>query len=90
MVKIRLKRIGAKKRPIYRIVAADSRAPRDGAFLETLGQYNPLTNPATIVIDEEKVLKWLRRGAQPSETAAILLKKRNIFDKVKVQPGGEE
>ncbi|MCX6020547.1 MAG: 30S ribosomal protein S16 [Chloroflexi bacterium] len=90
MVKIRLKRIGAKKRPIYRIVAADSRAPRDGAFLETLGQYNPLTNPATIVIDEEKVLKWLRLGAQPSETAAILLKKRNIFDKVKVQPGGEE
>lgn len=81
MVRIRLQRWGRKKRPFYRVVAADSRAPRDGAFLEIIGHYNPLTEPATIVIDEEKALKWLRNGAQPTETAAALLKKVGILDK---------
>ncbi len=63
------------------MVAADSRAPRDGAFLEIIGHYNPLTEPATVVIDEEKALKWLRYGAQPTETATSLLKKAGIMDK---------
>jgi small subunit ribosomal protein S16 len=81
MVKIRLQRLGRKKRPFYRVVAADSRAPRDGAFIEIIGHYNPLTDPATVVIDEEKALKWLRCGAQPTETVASLLKKQGILDK---------
>ena len=81
MVKLRLKRVGAKKRPVYRVVAADSRAPRDGAFIETIGHYNPLTDPETVVIDEEKALKWLRCGAQPTDTVARLLRKLSIMDK---------
>jgi small subunit ribosomal protein S16 len=81
MVKIRLQRGGRKKKPFYRVVAADSRAPRDGAFLEIIGHYNPLTEPATIVIDEEKALKWLRDGAQPTETAHSLLQKAGVWDK---------
>ena len=68
-VRIRLQRHGRKKRPFYRLVAADARAQRDGAFLERLGYYDPLTDPADIVIDEDKALKWLRRGAQPTDTA---------------------
>ncbi len=64
------------------MVAADSRAPRDGAFLEIIGHYDPLTEPATVVIDEEKALKWLRHGAQPTETASSLLKKMGILDKL--------
>ncbi len=83
MVKIRLRRTGAKKKPSYRVVVADSRAPRDGAFIETIGHYNPLTEPATIVIDEEKALKWLRRGAQPTERVATLLTKLGIMEKFK-------
>ena len=66
MVKIRLRRVGAKKQPSYRLVVADSRAPRDGAFIEILGHYNPLTDPETVVIDEEKALGWLEQGAQPT------------------------
>lgn len=85
MVKIRLRRVGAKNRPSYRLVAADSRAPRDGAFLEILGHYNPLTDPETVVIDEEKVLEWLRQGAQPTATAARLLTKAGIIDKFKAR-----
>ncbi len=81
MVKIRLQRMGRKKKPSYRVVAADSRAPRDGSFIEIIGHYNPITDPATVVIDEEKALKWLRQGAQPTRTVAGLLKKLEISHK---------
>lgn len=80
-VKIRLQRHGRKKRPFYRLVAADVRAQRDGVFLERLGHYNPLTDPADVVIDEEKALKWLRRGAQPTDTAKRLLSQHGIWKK---------
>ena len=83
MVKIRLRRVGAKKKPSYRLVVADSRAPRDGAFIGIIGHYNPLTDPEAIVIDEEKALTWLRQGAQPTETAARLLSKVGIMEKFK-------
>ena len=72
--KIRLKRMGAKKAPFYRIVVADSRAPRDGAFIDEIGTYNPTTNPASISIDAEKAKKWLGTGAQPSDTVRSLFK----------------
>ena len=78
MVKIRLRRVGAKKKPSYRLVVADSRAPRDGAFIDVIGHYNPLTNPATIVIDGEKAQSWLSQGAQPTATASRLLLKAGI------------
>ena len=81
MVKLRLKRMGAKKQPSYRIVAADSRAPRDGRFIEILGFYNPRTNPVEVIIDEEKVLKWLNNGAQPSDTVRSILSKEGIMKK---------
>jgi len=80
LVKIRLRRIGAKKNPSYRIVVADSRAPRDGAFIANIGHYNPLTDPETIVIDQEKALGWLKQGAQPTDTAARLLAKAGIIE----------
>lgn len=80
-VKLRLRRMGAKRQPFYRIVAADSRSPRDGKFIEILGTYNPLTNPATISINEELVLKWLRDGAKPTETVRTLLKKEGTIEK---------
>ena len=83
MVKIRLRRVGAKKRPSYRLVVADSRAPRDGAFISIIGHYNPLTDPETVVIDEEKALHWLREGAQPTDTVARLLTKTGIIEKFK-------
>ncbi|MGB7604075.1 MAG: 30S ribosomal protein S16 [Lutisporaceae bacterium] len=79
-VKIRLKRIGAKKVPFYRVVVADSRSPRDGKFIEEIGYYNPLTDPADIKIDAEKAKKWLDNGAQPSETVKSLLKKSGIIE----------
>jgi len=79
MVKMRLKRIGAKKAPAYRIVVADSRSPRDGRFIEQIGFYNPLTNPAEIKIDAEKAKAWLANGAQPTETVRSLLKKTEIL-----------
>ena len=81
MVKIRLLRVGRKKRPSYRVVVADARAPRNGATIEIIGHYNPLTDPPTIVIDEEKALKWLRQGAQPTERVAFLLNKLGIMEK---------
>ena len=84
MLKIRLSRVGKKKRPAYRIVVADSRAARDGAQVDIIGHYDPLTDPATIVINEEKTLHWLQRGAQPSEAAAKLLAKAGVG------PGSEE
>ena len=83
MVKIRLRRTGAKKKPSYRLVVADSRAPRDGAFISIIGHYNPLTDPENIVVDEEKALAWLRQGAQPTATVARLLSKLGIIDKFK-------
>ena len=83
MVRIRLRRMGKKKQPSYRVVVADSRSPRDGAFIETIGHYNPLTDPPTILIDEEKALKWLRQGAQPTERVLALLSKLGIMDKFK-------
>ena len=79
MVKMRLKRIGAKKAPAYRIVIADSRSPRDGRFIEQIGYYNPLTNPADVKIDAEKAKAWLANGAQPTETVRSLLKKSEII-----------
>ena len=78
MVKIRLRRTGGKNQPSYRIVAVDSRAPRDGAFLAILGHYDPLTNPETVVVDTEKASYWLSRGAQPTDAAARLLSKAGI------------
>ena len=85
MVKIRLRRVGAKHKPIYRVVIADSRSARDGAFIEIVGHYNPLTEPAIIHINEEKVLEWLKRGAQPTDTVRSLLQKTGIMDKFKPQ-----
>ena len=79
-VKIRLKRIGAKKAPFYRVVVADSRYPRDGRFIEEIGYYNPLTNPVDIKIDSEKAQKWIKNGAQPTETVKSLLKKAGITE----------
>ena len=77
-VKLRLTRVGSKKNPVYRIVAADSRSPRDGKFLEIVGRYNPQTDPSTIELDEEKVRDWLSKGAQPSGTVARLLKAKGV------------
>lgn len=75
MLKIRLRRMGAKKAPFYRIVVADSRAPRDGAFVEEIGYYNPLTDPAELKVDNERAAHWLKNGAQPTDTVRALLKK---------------
>ncbi|MEF9921861.1 MAG: 30S ribosomal protein S16 [Anaerovoracaceae bacterium] len=80
MVKIRLKRIGAHKKPFYRVIVADSRRPRDGKFIEEVGYYNPLVEPVEIKIDGEKVKKWLDNGAQPTETVKSLLKKSGIIE----------
>ena len=80
MVKIRLKRMGAKKAPFYRVIVADSRSPRDGRFIEEIGYYNPLTNPVEVKIDADKAKKWLNNGAQPTETVKALLKKSGIVD----------
>ena len=83
MLRIRLRRVGAKKKPSYRLVVADVRAPRDGAFVETIGHYDPMTEPETIVIKEERALHWLSQGAKPSDTTARLLGKAGILDKFK-------
>ena len=77
-VKIRLRRTGAKKAPSYRVVVADSRYPRDGRFIEEIGYYNPLTEPATIKIDLEKAANWIANGAQPTDTVKVLLKKAGL------------
>lgn len=80
-VRIRLKRMGAKKRPFYRVVVADSKAPRDGRFIEEIGYYNPTTDPKIIKIDQEKAQKWLSQGAQPSETVKSLLAQAGLQSK---------
>ena len=77
-VKMRLTRVGSKKNPIYRVVVADSRSPRDGKFIEIIGRYNPQTEPSTIELDEQKVKEWLGKGAQPSGAVQKLLKAKNI------------
>ncbi len=83
MVKIRLRRMGVPKKPSYRLVIADSRAPRNGAFISNIGHYDPMTDPETVVIDEEKALYWLKNGAQPTDTAARLLERAGIMEKFK-------
>ena len=86
MLKIRLSRVGKKKRPAYRIVVADSRAPRDGANIEIIGHYNPLTEPPTIVINEERAAHWLEHGAQPSEAVAKLLARKSAGGQGEQEP----
>ena len=85
MVKIRLRRMGAKKKPFYRLVVADARSPRDGRFIEQLGIYDPLTSPATIRIDGAKVQEWLAKGAQPSDAARSLLQREGIIQEAAVR-----
>lgn len=80
-VKIRLKRMGSKKRPFYRIVVADSRSPRDGRFIELVGTYNPLTEPETVTLKEDQIMSWLNNGAQPSATVKNILSRQGIMKK---------
>lgn len=82
-VKLRLKRMGSKQKPFYRVVVADSRSPRDGRFIETVGTYDPVKKEESIMIDEEKALKWLNNGAQPTDTVKNLLTKKGIWAKYK-------
>ncbi|HSP08860.1 MAG TPA: 30S ribosomal protein S16 [Candidatus Dormibacteraeota bacterium] len=86
MVKIRLRRMGAKKHPFYRLVVADSRSPRDGRFIEHLGYYDPMTDPVQVKIDVDKVMLWLKQGAQPSEAARSLLKREGILERHAEKP----
>ena len=79
MVKIRLRRMGQKKAPYYRIIVADSRSPRDGRFIEEIGTYNPLTNPSELKVDAEKAQQWIKDGAQPTDTVRALLKKAGVL-----------
>jgi len=81
MVRIRLRRIGAKKQPTYRFVVADARAPRDGRFIEILGHYNPRTEPRTVVVDEEKAKAWLAKGARPSDTVRRLFAEKGLVER---------
>lgn len=83
--RIRLRRMGAKKKPFYRIVVADSRSPRDGRFIEEIGYYDPCKNPAEVKVDDEKAVKWLQSGAQPSETVRALLNKAGLIEKAAVK-----
>ncbi len=85
MVKIRLRRMGAKKRPFYRVVVADSRSPRDGRFIEEIGYYDPTKDPAVIKIDEDKAVRWINNGAQPTDTARSLLRKTGVLKKLHEQ-----
>lgn len=83
MLRIRLRRVGAKKQPGYRLVVADSRAPRQGDFVDQVGTYNPRTDPPTVIIDEERAVSWLRKGAKPSEAVERILRSKGLFEKVK-------
>ena len=82
-VKLRLKRMGSKQKPFYRIVAADSRSPRDGRFIETVGTYNPIVKENNVTVDDEKVAKWISNGAQPTDTVKSLLTKNGVWSKIK-------
>lgn len=86
MLRIRLSRVGKKKQPAYRIVVADSRAPRDGAHLKIIGHYNPLTDPASLTVKEEEAVYWLQKGAKPSDTAAKLLTRAGVMEKAGLEP----
>jgi small subunit ribosomal protein S16 len=86
MVKIRLRRMGAKKQPTYRFVVCDAKSPRDGAFIEILGHYNPRTEPKTVVINQEKVKAWLAKGAQPSDPVRRLLAELGLVEKAPIYP----
>ena len=79
MVKIRLRRMGAKKAPFYRIVVADSRYPRDGRFIEEIGTYNPMVEPSEVTVDQDRVLDWIKNGAQPTDTVKKLLVKKGVL-----------
>lgn len=85
--KIRLRRLGSKKAPFYRVVVADSRSPRDGRFIEEIGHYNPISQPKVIEIDTEKAIKWINNGAQPSETVKALFKKAGVWVKIAEEKG---
>lgn len=89
MVRIRLRRVGAKQQPSYRIVATDKEAPRDGRFIEILGFYNPRTNPATIQLDEERIYDWISKGAQPTESVARVFKSAGLSDRYERYKKGE-
>ncbi len=82
MVKLRLKRMGSKRKPFYRIVAADSRYPRDGRIIETVGTYNPTTDPASVTLNEELAIKWLNNGAQPTDTVRNILSKQGVMKRL--------
>ena len=84
-VRIRLRRLGAKKRPFYRVVVADQRSPRDGRFIEAIGKYHPLEDPSLIEIDEERALEWLKQGAQPSQAVQVLMTKVGIWEKFEAE-----
>ncbi|HBY07768.1 MAG TPA: 30S ribosomal protein S16 [Chloroflexi bacterium] len=90
MVRLRLKRIGAKKQPSYRVIAIDKEAPRDGRALDVVGQYNPRTQPETIELDEARVYHWLSVGAQPSESVVVLLKKMGTYERFERFKAGED
>ena len=81
MVKIRLMRLGGKHKPFYRLVVADSRAPRSGRYIEAIGYYNPTTDPSTLKVDEAKAVAWLRKGARPSDTARVLLQRTGVLER---------
>ena len=89
MVRIRLRRVGAKRQPSYRLVAADKEAPRDGAFLEILGFYNPRTDPATIQLKEDRIYDWISKGAQPSESAMQVMKSAGLLERYERFKKGE-
>lgn len=90
MLRMRLRRVGAKKQPSYRVVIADARAPRDGDSVDSIGFYNPLTEPATVSIDRDKALSWLAKGAQPSDTVQRLLRRAGIQPATESKAGGSE
>jgi small subunit ribosomal protein S16 len=90
VLRIRLRRVGKKKQPNYRLVVADSRAPRDGAFIETIGTYNPLTQPATITVKEDRVRDWISKGAVPSDRAAKILSERGLCEPPKFTPKAKQ
>jgi small subunit ribosomal protein S16 len=90
VLRIRLRRVGKKKQPNYRLVVADSRSPRDGAFIETVGTYNPLTQPATVTVKEERVREWIGKGAVPSDRAAKILSERGLCDPPKFTPKAKQ